>query len=63
VSGVTLASSNQWKLASEGGLRDALKSHNAVEGKAMADKKDRERVIAEITLSHLMRQGTNKTAL
>ena len=60
MSGVTLASSNQWKLGSEGGLRDALKSHNAVGRKAMTDKKDRERVIAEITLSHLMRMGNEQ---
>jgi len=29
-------------------------------GKAMIDKKDRERVIAEITLSHLMRLGNEQ---
>jgi len=36
-------------------FRDALKSNKPVGGKAMTDKKNRERVIAEITLSHLMR--------
>jgi hypothetical protein len=30
LSGVTLASSNQWELGSEGGFRDALKSHKSV---------------------------------
>jgi hypothetical protein len=59
-SGVTLASTNQWKLVSESGFRDALKSHKAVGGKAMTDKKDRERVVAEITLSHLMRLGNEQ---
>ena len=33
----------------------ALKSNKPVGATAMADKKDRERVIAEITLSHLIR--------
>ena len=47
-------------MGSEGGFRDALKSHKALGGKAMTDKKDRERVIAEITLSHLMRLGNEQ---
>ena len=34
-----------------------LKSSKPAGGKAMTDKKDRERVIAEITLSHLIRLG------
>ena len=37
--------------------RDALKTKKPVGVKAMDDKKDRERVTAEITLSHLMRLG------
>ncbi len=36
-------------------LQRCLKSNKPVGVKAMTDKKDRERVIAEITLSHLMR--------
>ena len=47
-------------MGSESGFRDALKSHKALGGKAMTDKKDRERVIAEITLSHLMRLGNEQ---
>jgi hypothetical protein len=34
---------------------ECLKSYKPGEGKAITDKKDRERVIAEITLSHLIR--------
>ena len=48
------------ELGSEGGFRDALKSNKSVGGKAMTDKKDRERVIAEITLSRLMRLGNEQ---
>jgi len=39
---------------------ECLKSYKPVEGKAMTDKKDRERVIAEITLSHLVRLGNEQ---
>ena len=58
-----LACRNQRKVGSDGGFRDALKSNTPMGNKAMTDKKDRQRVIAEITLSHLMRLGTNKAAL
>jgi hypothetical protein len=44
----------------EGGFGDALKSNKPVGGKAMSDKKDRDRVIAEITLSHLVRLGNEQ---
>jgi hypothetical protein len=37
-----------------------MKSNKLVVGKAMTDKKNRERVIAEITLSHLMRLGNEQ---
>ena len=36
-------------------LQRCLKSNQPVGVKAMTDKKDRERVVAEITLSHLIR--------
>ena len=42
------------------GFRDALKRNKPVGFKAMTDKKDRERVIAEITLSHLIRLGNEQ---
>ena len=54
------ASSNRRKLGCEGGFRDALKSNKPVGVKAMIEKKDRERVTAEITLSHLMRLGNDQ---
>ena len=41
-------------------LQRYLKSSKPVGVKAMTDKKDRERVIAEITLSHLMRLGNEQ---
>jgi hypothetical protein len=41
-------------------LQLCLKSGKPVVVKAMTDKKDRERVIAEITLSHLMRLGNEQ---
>ena len=41
-------------------LQRCLKSSKPVGVKAMADKKDRERVIAEITLSHLIRLGNEQ---
>jgi tRNA nucleotidyltransferase (CCA-adding enzyme) len=41
-------------------LQRCLKSNKPVGVKAMMDKKDRERVIAEITLSHLMRLGNER---
>jgi hypothetical protein len=37
-----------------------LKNHEPLGVKAMANKKDRERVIAEITLSHLIRLGNEQ---
>jgi hypothetical protein len=37
-----------------------LKSNKPVGGKAMTGKRDRERVIAEITLSHLLRLGNEQ---
>ena len=37
-----------------------LKNNKPVGGKAMTDRKDRERVIAEITLSHLLRLGNEQ---
>ena len=43
-----------------GALQGCLKSNKPVGGKAMTDKKDRERVIAEITLSNLMRLGNEQ---
>ena len=43
-----------------GWLQGCLKSNKPVGVKAMTDKKDRERVIAEITLSHLMRLGNEQ---
>jgi hypothetical protein len=43
-----------------GWLLRCLKSIKPVGGKAMADKKARERVIAEITLSHLIRLGNEQ---
>ena len=43
-----------------GWLQRCLKSNKPVGVKAMTDKKDRERVIAEITLSHLIRLGTEQ---
>jgi hypothetical protein len=43
-----------------GWLQRCLKSNKPVGFKAMADKKDRERVIAEITLSHLIRLGNEQ---
>ena len=42
------------------GFRDALNSNKPVGVKAMTGKKDRERVIAEITLSHLIRLGNEQ---
>ena len=54
-----LASSKQQKLGSECGFSDALESTKRG-GEAMTEKKDRERVVAEITLSHLMRLGNEK---
>jgi len=41
-------------------LQRCLKSNKPVGVKAMTDKKERERVIAEITLSHLMRLGNEQ---
>jgi hypothetical protein len=41
-------------------LQRCLKSSKPVGVKAMTDKKDRERVIAEITLSHLIRLGNEQ---
>jgi len=43
-----------------GWLLRCLKSNKPVGVKAMIDKKDRERVIAEITLSHLIRLGNEQ---
>ena len=43
-----------------GWLQGCLKSNKPVGVKAMTDKKDRERVIAEITLSHLIRLGNEQ---
>jgi tRNA nucleotidyltransferase (CCA-adding enzyme) len=43
-----------------GWLQRCLKSTKLVRVKAMTDKKDRERVIAEITLSHLIRLGNEQ---
>jgi len=43
-----------------GWLQRRLKSIKPVGVKAMRDKKDRERVIAEITLSHLIRLGNEQ---
>jgi len=43
-----------------GWLQRCLKSNKPVGIKAMTDKKDRERVIAEITLSHLIRLGNEQ---
>ena len=43
-----------------GWLQRCLKSNKPVGVKAMTDKKDRERVIAEITLSHLIRLGNEQ---
>jgi tRNA nucleotidyltransferase (CCA-adding enzyme) len=43
-----------------GWLQRCLKSNKLVRVKAMTDKKDRERVIAEITLSHLIRLGNEQ---
>ena len=43
-----------------GWLQRCLKSSKPVGVKAMTDKKDRERVIAEITLSHLIRLGNEQ---
>jgi tRNA nucleotidyltransferase (CCA-adding enzyme) len=43
-----------------GWLQRCLKSNKPVRVKAMTDKKDRERVIAEITLSHLIRLGNEQ---
>ena len=40
--------------------RDFLKKQQTVWVKAMTEKKDRERVIAEITLSHLIRLGNEQ---
>jgi hypothetical protein len=37
-----------------------LKRNKSVGAKAMSEKKDRERVVAEITLSHLMRLGNEQ---
>lgn len=51
-----LTISGSWVRSGSG---DALKT-NKVGVKAMADKKDRERVIAEITLSHLIRLGNEQ---
>ncbi len=39
------------------GFNDALESDEPVGVKTMTEKKDRERVIAEITLAHLVRLG------
>lgn len=41
-------------------LQKCLKSSKPEGVKAMTDKKDRERVIAEITLSHLIRLGNEQ---
>ena len=41
-------------------LQRCLKSSKPMGVKAMTDKKDRERVIAEITLAHLVRLGTEQ---
>ena len=41
-------------------LQRCLKINKPVGVKAMTDKKDRERVIAEITLSHLIRLGNEQ---
>ncbi len=41
-------------------LQKYLKINKTVGVKAMTDKKDRERVIAEITLSHLIRLGNEQ---
>ena len=41
-------------------LQRCLKSNKPVGVTAMTDKKERERVIAEITLSHLMRLGNEQ---
>jgi hypothetical protein len=43
-----------------GWLQRCLKSNKPVRVKAITDKKDRERVIAEITLSHLIRLGNEQ---
>src|SRR5215469_18650735 len=43
-----------------GWLQRCLKSNKPVGLKAMTDKKDRERVSAEITLSHLIRLGNEQ---
>ncbi len=43
-------------------LKSYLKGNRFVGGKAMTYKKDRERVIAEITVSHLIRLGNEQGA-
>ena len=43
-----------------GWLQRCVKRNKPVEVKAMTDKKNRERVIAEITLSHLIRLGNEQ---
>lgn len=43
-----------------GGFKDAVKNNKPMGCKAMIEKKERERVVAEITLSHLIRLGNEQ---